>query len=289
MASPQTWATVIDSSTDATFRTWGSEFGSFATLCGLVQTADTGQINWTTVVRNTAAAGYEIWRLVDSTLFMKIEYGGAGATTTPMMWATVGTGSNGSGTLTGQTCTRAQIFSGLLPTNTTTAFVSYMSRTADSFSFAFKTGGGSSAAYNVGSFIVGKTVDGTGAATTTGFAVLRQEANTALSFQCVRTVATATTFSDLTSGAVALPGLPTSSLTAAGAFQAYELWMNVPEVQPYIWAAAVLTAEIPRSVSYQAAMAGSTLRTYVSLGSTNGGGNVMGFSQALYSWAMIYE
>ena len=106
------WSTVLDQSSDAAFRNWGSELsGKFAAV-GMVQTSDTGQINWTTVTRaaviNTAA-GYEIWKLSSGNLYFKIEYGtGATQPTLPSIWITVGTGSNGSGTLTGQLSTRGQ-------------------------------------------------------------------------------------------------------------------------------------------------------------------------------------
>lgn len=95
-------------STDATFRAWGSAISAALATAGWVQTTDTGQINWTTVIRpvgvNTAA-GYEIWKLADTLqatapIFLKIEYGNGPATTLPGVWTTVGTASDGAGTLT---------------------------------------------------------------------------------------------------------------------------------------------------------------------------------------------
>jgi hypothetical protein len=101
--------------TDAVFRAWGVLFNAKLALAGLVQTADTGQINWTTVstaVINTAA-GYEIWRFNDTLqatapVFLKIEYGSGAATTGPSIWLTVGSGSDGAGNLTGIKSTRQQ-------------------------------------------------------------------------------------------------------------------------------------------------------------------------------------
>lgn len=98
-----------DNSTDAAFRAWGSAVNTALAALGFVQTADTGQINWTTVTRPLAvntAQGYEVWRFADTLqatapIFIKLEYGSGTAAGLPSLWVTVGTGSNGSGTITG--------------------------------------------------------------------------------------------------------------------------------------------------------------------------------------------
>jgi hypothetical protein len=101
-------------STDALFRLWGAAIKAALTAAGWTQTADTGQINWATVtapVATNTAAGYEIWKMADGlTLwYLKIEYGSGGTVTYPAIWITVGTGSNGGGTLTGQLSARFQL------------------------------------------------------------------------------------------------------------------------------------------------------------------------------------
>jgi hypothetical protein len=95
--------------TDADFRAWGSGIAAQIAAMGLVQTADTGQINWTTVLRpaiNTSA-GYEMWRFADSLqvtkpVFIRMEYGIAAVADRPRLIVRVGTGTDGAGTLTGQ-------------------------------------------------------------------------------------------------------------------------------------------------------------------------------------------
>lgn len=97
--------------TDALFRSWGTMMSSALSGIGLVQTSDTGQINWSTATwpgTNTTAAGYEVWRFDDSLqssapIFMKIEYGRGVVNTGSvfMFRVSVASGSNGSGTLTG--------------------------------------------------------------------------------------------------------------------------------------------------------------------------------------------
>jgi len=81
---------------------------------GWVQAAETGQVNWTTVTKPTVtntAAGFEIWRMNDSLqatapVFMKIEYGSGSNTAIPGLWITVGSATNGAGTLSGTMSTR---------------------------------------------------------------------------------------------------------------------------------------------------------------------------------------
>jgi hypothetical protein len=93
--------------TDADFRSWGTKVAAGIVAAGLVQTADTGQINWATVLKPTLAntvAGYEIYRFNDTLqatapIFIKVEYGSGGGATTPALWVTVGTSTNGAGTV----------------------------------------------------------------------------------------------------------------------------------------------------------------------------------------------
>lgn len=101
-------------SSDANFRTWGSYISARMAAVGLVKTSDTGQIDFTTVLAPVAIStfmGYEIWRLADSLqasapVYLKIEYGSStGSANNPAMRFQFGSGSNGSGTLTGNLST----------------------------------------------------------------------------------------------------------------------------------------------------------------------------------------
>lgn len=104
-------------SSDTDFRTWGSNISAALLFAGLVQTSDTGQINWTTVTRpgtTSTSAGYEIWRFADTLqstapVFIKVEYGTGISVDRTSMWITVGSSANGSGTIGGQVGTRRQI------------------------------------------------------------------------------------------------------------------------------------------------------------------------------------
>lgn len=111
MGTKQTISTNPQTGTDALFRAWGLAHSTALAAAGMVQTADTGQINWVTVLKPAAGvtAGYEVWRFADAMqatapIFVKISYGigaAAAANTASITAVVVGTGSNGSGTITG--------------------------------------------------------------------------------------------------------------------------------------------------------------------------------------------
>lgn len=93
--------------TDALFRAYVSAVRAALTAAGCVRTSDTGQIDVSTVTKPGAGAdaGYEIWRFDDAAqstdpLFFKITYGGSASNAQPRQKLIVGTGSNGSGTIT---------------------------------------------------------------------------------------------------------------------------------------------------------------------------------------------
>jgi hypothetical protein len=101
-------------STDALFRAWGLAISTAIQAAGWVKTADTGQINWGTVATpasTNTVAGYEVYQSNDAMTdwYLKIEYGSGSNASYPSIWITVGTGSNGGGTLTGQLSTRFQL------------------------------------------------------------------------------------------------------------------------------------------------------------------------------------
>lgn len=102
------WTETWQHSSDATFRLWGAAISLALSDVGMVQTTDTGQINWGTVTRpaiNTDG-GYQMWRFNDTLqatkpIFLKLFFGTGAATSYPRLIAQVGTGTNGDGTLTG--------------------------------------------------------------------------------------------------------------------------------------------------------------------------------------------
>lgn len=102
-------ALVRDNSTLANFKAWASAISAFFATAGWVQTSDTGQVNWSTIasVPGSGVYVYEIWKPGDAlqTFYVRIEYGtgGASSNTNPRLRVSIGTSTNGAGTLTGFT------------------------------------------------------------------------------------------------------------------------------------------------------------------------------------------
>lgn len=167
-----TTTTPFAQSTDAEFRLWAQWIHDKLDAAGWVNTSDTGQINLTTVAKPAAAntsQGYEIWRMADALqatnpVFMKIEYGSGGAATVPAVWVTIGTASNGSGTLTGNVSTRTQTTAAA---GDSTARNSYFSGNTDRFVFAIMADSTVTQSSGI-IFGVERTKDSTGANSTEG-------------------------------------------------------------------------------------------------------------------------
>lgn len=290
------WNTVITHSTDAQFRAWGSEFASKLAAIGLVQTADTGQINWVTVTRpaiNTMA-GYEIWRFNDATqgsapIFLKVEYGTGTTATFPGMFLTVATGSNGSGTLTGQSTTRIICSRAGAATDTVTNWQSYASNIDGQMFICNKMNTPTVGLAAMG-FAIFRTVDSTGAPTTTGFVVyVMPTTNTVSSVpivQSVRTAATAVSFTANSTGlfSFVVHGV-TSSVDGANT-QAYLHWMPTPKVQPVLGVCTMIVAEAAFGTTFSTTLVGTTPRTYISLAAALGLGGPAVSGGAM---CMLYE
>ena len=262
----QTYSSVVDHTGDAGFRAWGSQLSTNLATAGLVQTADTGQVNWLTVTRpgTNTAGGYEIWRLSNSSRYFKIEYGTAAAATSPQMWITVGSGSNGSGTLTGQLSTRNTFCVGSAPSSIVTNYPTYICVVADALAVLWKANGFSSSAGPGAFLIVGNSTDADGVTDSDGFSVMRQN-GTAYAMQCVRTVATAATYTESTFFSL-VPGNVSSSLDGNGDNQAYLVWAITPTVEPWPYAVTYVVAEVTELNTISLTPFGLTSHTYLAIG-----------------------
>ncbi len=97
---------VADNSTLANFKSWGGAVSAALGAMGWAKTADTGQVNWSTIASVPSGAYvYEIWHPGDalqtgaSAFYLRVRYGWDSATFT--ITFTLATGTDGSGGLTG--------------------------------------------------------------------------------------------------------------------------------------------------------------------------------------------
>lgn len=285
----RTYTSVVDHTGNAGYIAWRDQLFSELIACGLVQTADTGQYTagaGTRPATNTAG-DYIILRLANSALYFKIETGTGAAAATPQSWITVGTGSNGSGTLTGQTSTRSIWTNNGAPASTVTAYTTYLCVVTDAISIVWKANGFGGGSTPGGVLCIGRTTDSTGATTSDGYAVFLTGAVNAAVMQSVRTASTATTYAASSQFAI-VPGSVTSSALQNGDLQVYQTWAIMPDVQPFLYACVYVIAEITELNTISATLFGSTAHSYLTVGLHAGSGTVANGSTS-YAIAVIHE
>jgi len=168
-----TFSAATTNATDAQFRGWGKGISDSLQAVGIVKTADSGQIDWATVAAPTAIntrMGYEIYRFNDTLqstapVFIKLSFGSGSTSSNPSLWISVGTGSNGSGTLTGEILPEQQNYTGA----TVTATTHYVSGSSNRFVIAIQ--GTSSSAQII--LTVERTHNSSGSDTSSGIMVNR--------------------------------------------------------------------------------------------------------------------
>jgi len=284
----RTYFSSYSHATVADFRIWGAELRTNLLAAGLVAGADTGQIDWVTVALPAinVAAGYEIWRSPDSSLYYKLEFGTGGVVGQPQIWITVGTGSNGTGTLTGQLSTRVTA-AGYTPTSTTLPYYTYICVTNDYFMLDWKHNSTATSLVPAALIIVGKTVDEDGDATSMGYAVITQ-VTTTINLQSVRLAAPAITLTASTWYSL-VPGHVTSSLIGPNA-QLYLWLMNIPEVMPFMYAASYVAVELGEVSNINATLVGATPHVYKCLGgAASGHVGAANNNTAGYGIAVLWE
>jgi hypothetical protein len=97
---------VCDNSSTPNFDSWGSAISSALSSSGWTKTSDTGQVNWgSNPAPPSSSFLYEIWGPTDAlqtgstVYYLKMEYGYSSSGVN--IRVSIGTGTNGSGTLTG--------------------------------------------------------------------------------------------------------------------------------------------------------------------------------------------
>lgn len=268
----QSFSTRIRHDSDAMFREWGLELSTAFAAAGLVQTADTGQIDWTTVTRasTNSDAGYEIWRMNDTPqstapVYFRINYGTGFNASAPRIQVIVGTGSNGTGTITGTALSSAQeIGNSFSAQNTDTLRNSYLCVNEGFVGLSWKQ-----ASQPEGLFLFCRSCDATGTPDVVGATAIWGAIGNIIN-QAFRYAATAIAYTAITgagsTGVCGNWGSVTSTLVGSD-FQPELCWSRHPRTYPLFALAGVLNAEVITGNTFTATLVGSTPRTYISLSS----------------------
>lgn len=282
--------TVLNHTTDADFRLWGAEFKASLIAIGLTNTADTGQIDWTTVLNPVSgSAGYEIWRFNDALqstkpIFIRFDFGTLSAGV-PGIWVQVGTGSDGAGNLTGLTSVALTpitlpdaIASGVTP------YANYFcySTVVGALTIAWKLGSDGLSAPGRGMCLIGRSCDSSGAPTASGATVYTGGVSPAIAQSIAFGVAA---YNQHQNYGIVVGNVLGSAVGAN--VQAYLNWAHYPRVEPVNWACSLISDEFPR-VLFTTPLVGVTAHTYLALG-INSPVASPGSNNVHYCFGMLYE
>ena len=257
---------VCDNSSLANFKNWAQAISNAFAAMGWTQTTDTGQVNWGSIASVPSSTYvYEVWKAADGLaatlpIFIKMEYGFSG--TQVGVRVTVGTSSNGSGTITGAV---ANGFSAQLITNNAnfnsnqgaTTFPCYFSGTAGEFRMLMWLNGAATPFL----FCIERSKDATGANTADYFTIVW--CSSAMRQQTITSALTVTTFE------TQVMGFTGSANNGTGAFggtvAAFPLFPLIGKLgNPMIGVMAVIASDVADATSVTvASMYGST-HTYIS-------------------------
>jgi len=296
------WASNASHTSDAEFRTWGSELSTklqaMSSTPGLVKTSDTGQINWVTVTRpgSNTDGGYEIYYLNDSLhatspIYIKIYYGTNSSASAPRIKIEIGTGSNGSGTLTGLNSGTTYICT---PNNAlTSTLTSYLCVNTGFFGLAWKY---SSTAANGGGFLICRTCDTDGTPNSKGALLITRNStggSTPATSVAIRYESTASVISSDTNGTICLvPQQLATTTLPNGNKQAFLAWGVFPDVRPIFGCGCAATADVAAATTLSVALVGSSARTYIALpnwASTSALGHFTAVGTTNYAPFMLWE
>lgn len=164
-----------DLSTDARFQTFCSFIHNLLIAGGWVQTTDTGQFTPSTAAHPTTTqqkVGYTVYHMNDTLqatapVFMRIDFGSRDVAAKPQLWFNIGSGSNGTGTITGPFVAE---FITTSNANSTTANTSYGSASTNRLQLMMFNLSGTTVGFSIE-----RSRDSTGAVTGDGLIVMRQD------------------------------------------------------------------------------------------------------------------
>ena len=273
-------STVMLHNSDAAFQAWVDDFHAMLVGCGLVQTADTGQLASPCVAAKPGAgsyAGYEVWRFNDSLqgtapIFLKFEYGSNASDIIAQVRCNLGTATDGAGNLSNLFLTNTL----LGPTSSTmnaTSAPNYACHTEGAFFICMNSENvqGRSRFF----LAIGRTCDNTGAITGLGAVVFvhggGSSISTCIGSRCVRFSPTFQAFtwrgqsSAEGNNFLWLPGSETN--TAVGAdTQTFPCLIGIPQMLMVPAFGVAMLTELSLGSTAAITYIGSTQRTYIQMG-----------------------
>lgn len=178
---------------DASYRIWGLAISTLMTDAGLTKTADTGQIDWSTVLKPTTTntlVGYEIRKLVNSTLgdiYFRIEYrsGTNSSGNNSFLRISCGSTTDGAGNISGGMPGNPgfdTLYQGSSARSNTTNFTSYCFVDEGTFVLALNPANSSGTNFYNDLFIFARTSDSDGTYNNNGALILYNGTPTAQTY-----------------------------------------------------------------------------------------------------------
>ena len=308
-----TVSSVINHNNSANFQAWINEiYTALVTTCGLTQTTDTGQDSVPSTAVYTATTttivSFYVFRFNDtlqatSPIFIKVEFGTGNSANAPLMYVTVGSSTNGAGTITGLATPRCQLASGQPPSST---IVSYPSRycynaTQGFCGFCWKIGG-YTAGVSLGGFQIARSVNASGAPTADTANCFLQ--NNTTGAQSYGPILQALNYNQSLV-------MPTSGQAGSCCFIPYSVINtaegNTAQVFPFFqykgnattpgWGitnalCVACTSEFPVGTTFSSVILGSTSLTYASVGAmcgnTSGLNSILSYPYTSFVGCMLY-
>ena len=265
----QTTTTVIEHSSDATFRTWAAEIITMLLAAGLTQTSDTGQINTSTVTRpgTNTNAGYAIFRFNDSMqptapIFFRIDFGTGSNAAAPRMQVTVGTGTNGSGTITGPGIAATNIGTSGVPASAVTNYTTRVCVVAGFAGIMWKLGGTYGTNSALGFFAIARSVDAAGDPAAQGAAIYVGNSNPVVTMACYSPDSSIV----MVAGSYSLIAGGHATSLVGGEAQVFKHYLTTPKMVPNAYLLTVMGSELGNNTTFTAKPDGTTSRTFVSGG-----------------------
>lgn len=279
VGTPYTFPNGSTPMNDTNWRTWAPALHAALTGAGLVQTADTGQMNPASAglpISNTDA-GYLIYRFNDSLqgtnpVFLRV-MPGHGTNGYTRLRITVGQGSNGAGTITGQTATITCGSQANGAASSSSSVNDYACHTEGAACYFGRVGQADAKTFMHG-FSISRTRGTDGSFDGKGLFILATEQDgTNMWWKMVglRFASPAATYGESNQFCL-IPGLPANTALLNGDKQLYPHFANFPDITQ-AWATfSVLHSELfTAPTTFTATPFGSTPRTFIYLGTAGGG------------------